>query len=101
MDGGNQERFRIHHATGSSFKQDRGLENHEFQRKGGEDMTQKDAVLEYLLTGASITPYDALRVAGSLRLSERIRELEAEGVSIVHSWLTVGKKRVMSYRLAV
>ena len=63
-------------------------------------MSQKERVLEHLLTGASITPMEALHIAGSLRLSERIRELEAEGVSISHTMVKVGNKRVMSYRLA-
>ncbi len=64
-------------------------------------MTQKDKVLNHLLTGASITPLEALQIAGSLRLSERIRELEADGVSITHTMVKVGEKRVCSYKLAV
>ena len=64
-------------------------------------MTQNDSIAEALMRGEVLTPYNALQIAGSLRLSERIRELEAEGLSISHNWLTVGKKRVMSYRLGV
>jgi len=64
-------------------------------------MSQCDALLAYLQTGASVTPLEALRLCGTLRLSERIRELEAQGVSIAHNWASVGEKRVMSYRLAV
>jgi len=63
-------------------------------------MSQKDAVLQHLLTGASITPLEALRICGSLRLSERIRELEAEGVQIMHTMVKAGEKRVCSYKLA-
>ena len=63
-------------------------------------MSQKERVLEHLLTGASITPLEALHIAGSLRLSERIRELEAEGISISHTMVKVGEKRVCSYKLA-
>ena len=62
--------------------------------------SQCDRIMEHLLTGASITPLEALQVAGSLRLSERIRELEKEGVPITHTMVKVGEKRVCSYRLA-
>lgn len=64
-------------------------------------MSQNDAILAHLQTGASITPLEALRLCGCLRLSERVRELEAQGVSIAHEWFGVGRKKVMSYRLAV
>ena len=63
-------------------------------------MSQTDAILQYLTTGATLTPLEALNKFGTLRLSERIRELEAEGVQINHIPVKVGKKRVMSYRLA-
>ena len=64
-------------------------------------MSQKNRILEYLLTGASITPLLALQVAQCLRLSERIRELESDGVSIAHIWHHENGKHVMSYRLAI
>ena len=64
-------------------------------------MSQNDLILQHLSTGASITPLEALRIAGSLRLSERIRELETEGFSISHTMVKVGGKRVCSYRLAI
>ena len=64
-------------------------------------MSQKEAVLAHLLTGATITPYEGLRLFGSLRLSERIRELEAEGVSITHTMVKVGDKHVCQYKLAI
>ena len=63
-------------------------------------MSQTESILEHLRTGASITPLEALRLCGCLRLSERVRELEAQGVAIAHHWQGVGRKRVMSYRLA-
>lgn len=63
-------------------------------------MTQKDAVMEYLQTGATITPLNALQLCGTLRLSERIRELEADGVPIDRNWVQVSlKTRVMGYKL--
>ncbi len=62
-------------------------------------MTQNDKIMEHLLTGASITPLEGLQIAGSLRLSERIRELEREGVDIDHEMVRVGDKRVCRYKL--
>lgn len=64
-------------------------------------MSQKEIVLAHLLTGASITPLESLQLCGSLRLSERIRELEKDGVPITHTMVKVGAKRVCSYRLAI
>lgn len=61
--------------------------------------TQCDKLMEALMRGETITPYSALQIAGSLRASERIRELEAQGVPIEHEWQQVGEKRVMGYRL--
>ena len=62
-------------------------------------MTQCDKLLEALQRGEVITPLRALELAGSLRCSERVRELEAQGVPIIHEWQQVGDKRVMGYRL--
>ena len=62
-------------------------------------MTQCDKLMAALLAGETITPLRALEIAGSLRASERIRELEAQGVPIIHEWQTVGEKRVMGYKL--
>src|SRR5689334_16728751 len=73
----------------------------EAQGTGGQVVSQCEALLAHLQTGASITPLEALRLCGTLRLSERIRELEAQGVTIAHNWQGVGRKRVMSYRLAI
>lgn len=63
-------------------------------------MSQKETILAHLLTGQAITPLSALSLCGTLRLSERIRELEAEGVQIMHNMVSVGTKRVCEYRLA-
>ena len=70
--------------------------------KGGAEMnlSQREQILVHLLTGASITPLEALSLCGSLRLSERIRELEREGFPITHTMREVGNKRVCSYQLA-
>ena len=61
--------------------------------------TQNDKLFAALQRGETITPLRALEIAGSLRASERIRELEAQGVPIIHEWQQVGGKRVMGYRL--
>ena len=62
-------------------------------------MSQNDKLMEALLAGATLTPLSALQIAGSLRASERIRELEAQGVPIIRERIQVGDKRVMSYKL--
>ena len=63
-------------------------------------MSQTDAILQYLQTGAVITPLNALKICGTLRLSERIRELEKDGVPIERVWYQADRKtRVMSYKL--
>ena len=64
-------------------------------------MTQKEEILKALAEGMILTPLNALQHCGTLRLSERIRELEAEGIPITHEMVKVGSKRVCSYRLAV
>ena len=60
-------------------------------------MTQKQCVLKFLKTGQSITPFSALVTCGSLRLSERIRELEDDGIKIKKQRVKIGKSHVMSY----
>ena len=64
-------------------------------------MSQNDKLLEALCRGEVLTPLSALHIAGTLRLSERIRELESENVQIARQWLKVNGKRVMSYKLGV
>ena len=63
--------------------------------------SQADSILQYLAQGNTITPLEALAMFGTLRLSERCREIEALGVPIIHTPVQVGKKRVMSYKLAI
>ena len=62
-------------------------------------MSQNDKLMEALLAGAVLTPLNALDIAGTLRLSQRIIELKAEGVPIDKERVQVGDKHVMSYRL--
>jgi hypothetical protein len=62
--------------------------------------SQKSRISNYLAkTGKAITPMEALNRFGCFRLSERIREIEAEGDHIARAWVTVKKARFMSYRM--
>lgn len=64
--------------------------------------TQKDGVRSWLLDGKAITPIDALRLFGSLRLSSIIHRLRNEGLPIITEKLQVSpKKRVARYFLPV
>jgi hypothetical protein len=47
-------------------------------------MNQKQRVLAYLKRNKSITQMQAFTEIGVMRLSERVRELEAEGAKIKH-----------------
>ena len=60
-------------------------------------MSQKKQILKFLKTGQYITPFVALQICGSLRLSERIRELEADGIKIKKQMIKAGNTRVMAY----
>ncbi len=63
-------------------------------------MTQNEKLLKHLKSGKAVTPFTALRVAGSLRLSERMREIAAAGHQIKKEMVKVGRARVMMYWLA-
>ncbi len=45
-------------------------------------MTHKDMILELLRTGAWISPMDALRECGTMKLATRISELRRDGYEI-------------------
>ena len=62
-------------------------------------MSQKTAVLRMLEEGRDVTPYSALQEAGTLRLSERIRELKADGKDIVSQRVKRGQAWVAKYSL--
>ena len=63
-------------------------------------MSQNDNLMKALVAGTVLTPFNALELAGTLRLSERIRELIKEGVPIEKKWYKPdAKTRVMSYKL--
>lgn len=59
--------------------------------------TQRDRVRAHLIEHGSITNVDAFRMQ-ILRLSERIRELEADGMKIVGDWVREGGKKTGTFR---
>lgn len=64
--------------------------------------SQQKKILEYLNTGKVLTPFQAIDVAGTMKLATRIGELIRQGYPIVKEWYkTPSGKRVMSYRLAI
>lgn len=66
-----------------------------------EKQTQQKKILDYLRTGASLTPIQALDVAGTMKLSTRVGELIRKGYPIIKEWYQIPKgRKVMSSRLA-
>lgn len=64
-------------------------------------MSQNLEILEHLKTGATLTPLEALRMFGSLRLSGRIYDLKQDGWPIFCDRLDAGSgKRVGHYTLS-
>lgn len=64
--------------------------------------TQKAQIRQYLLDGNKITPLEALRMFGSLRLAAIIFTLRDEGMDIVTERIKVGNgKSVAQYSIAV
>jgi len=62
--------------------------------------SQEQLILEYLRTGKSITPLDALRLFGCMRLSGRIFDLKKKGHRIEEMDTEVNGKRFARYFLA-
>ena len=58
-------------------------------------------IIEYLKQGHTLTPIEAIKVAGSMKLSTRIGELRKLGYDIKDEWLKLENgKKVKSYWLA-
>ena len=55
-------------------------------------MTQKEKILEYIREHGSITPLDAMREFGCMRLASRVTDLKHAGYNII-SKLEVSKNR--------
>ncbi len=64
-------------------------------------MTQTDQVMDYLLTGAELTPLEALDKFGCLRLAARIYDLRKDGVDIIERTEWRGRKHWAVYKLGV
>lgn len=58
---------------------------------------QADAIRDYLSRGKRLTPLDALRRFGCMRLGARIWELRKEGVMIEREMVRKGNKVVACY----
>ena len=56
-------------------------------------MTQKEKVANYLKSGKSLTPIQALNKFGTLRLAAIIFRLKTEGMKIKTHLLNVGTKK--------
>lgn len=63
-------------------------------------MSQKSQILEYLQTGKSITPMDALKLFGCFRLSGRIYDLKKKGYRIEEIDTHINGKTFARYFLA-
>jgi hypothetical protein len=61
--------------------------------------TQKALLIDHLATGKKITALDALRIAGTMKASSRMGELEREGHDIQRAWVEKGGKRMRLYWL--
>ena len=64
-------------------------------------MSQSDAIMEYLITGAELTPLEALQKFGCLRLAARVYDLRREGVDISERIVRQGRKYWAAYKLGV
>lgn len=63
---------------------------------------QKDAILDHLKSGRSITGLEALRLYGSIRLAARIEEFIKQGFPIKDEWFKdkFSGKRYKKYSLS-
>ena len=61
---------------------------------------QNQQILRHLQAGKTLTPLQALRKFGCLRLSGRIHELRAEGHNIRSDMVKRAGKRIAQYRMA-
>ena len=68
-------------------------------------MSQSDQILAHLKKGRTITPLEALRLFGTMRLAARINELKNKGIPVTCTICKVSGKngtisRVAKYRIA-
>ena len=60
-------------------------------------MSQNQEILSHLKTGATLTPLEALKMFGSLRLAGRIYDLKEDGWPIVCDRLDVGDGKLVGH----
>ena len=66
----------------------------------GASRSQTDRILEYMLSGKSITPLEALTLFGSMRLGARIADIKAKGYLVYSEYVqTENGKKVKKYYL--
>lgn len=63
-------------------------------------LSQSDRVINWLATGRSLTPLQALSRWGVMRLSARVKDLRKDGHDIQTDRVTKRGKTYASYRLA-
>jgi hypothetical protein len=64
-------------------------------------MSQRALILSHLKRGDTLTPMDALKFWGCMRLAARIEELRDMGHPIQTEWVERGGKRYARYRLVL
>lgn len=62
--------------------------------------SQNAKVIDYLATGRSLTPLQALSRFGILRLGARVHQLRQQGHDILTDTAVIGRKRVARYVLS-
>ena len=62
-------------------------------------VSQEKAILSHLKRGKSLTPLEAERKFGCMRLAARIWDYRQAGYKIISTNKKVGKKHVAEYRL--
>ena len=61
------------------------------------ESSQREAIANYLKSGQSLTPLEALQKFGTFRLAARCHELRKEGLPIFTQMVEVNGKKVASY----
>ena len=62
-------------------------------------MSQGAAILNYMKSGNTLSPMEALHRFGCMRLAARIKELRRDGHNIVTTKKKVGDKSFAEYRI--
>lgn len=65
-----------------------------------ESKSQTDRILEWMLSGKSLTPLEALKQFNCLRLGARIADIKAKGYIVYSEFVTTeSEKKVKRYHL--